>query len=717
MTEKKSNESLDSVDSVLDSLFGEGQDGLFHKNKKDSPHAGSARDPEAQFLQEIFKDIQPPTQSQVDHLPAKSDPSRVTREQIKRVSLTNHTPKTQTTDEPIQLETSQQDRSLFSQPELDGVLVYSFSDDDEAQPKTLPSQTSQKGPRQTIKGNPADSSQFRSTLFVTGDDIQKEVEKKRDTPPPQPPQKQDIHPKQDPNRSTFEVKMSELSKALTTPTFDGELNTFLESEIDELTRKVTASSEQLQAVKESTMPKDGVSQTAPLPDASSSDSLSDEMRKLTQLSAQETPAPTQQQTPAPQSPPPSSISQPAVPPTEQLHLPEGSGPHATHGHSHVGSHPQIPQPQESSLHPGTPSQMQMPMYSTSQPFLPQQNVSQSQLPQATGSQPFLPQNALPQTGQHPASGPYPNVYQTGMHQVPNVYQTGMHQVPQIYQTGMHQVPFQQTQTGVFRIVQQDGSHATVTGVHTFPPGWQGGQAPPPQDQWVSRGPLLLAFFGFFLLILTALIWMGWYYEPWGEYRRGGYTNPFSSKRVGSIRISSVPRGAQIYLDDVGTGRRTPATLRLAPGNYTLELRAKGHKRRVKRVELKPKQEVFLDFSLLKENVTPKQRPQTEGKKATLFVTSRPNNAQVWLDGRKLDISTPAVLKIAPGPHIIKLTRRYHQDKFLELKIKSAQQRHIQLNLKRIRYRRRRSRRRRRRRTKKRRVRILPPRVRLKPLRR
>lgn len=102
-----------------------------------------------------------------------------------------------------------------------------------------------------------------------------------------------------------------------------------------------------------------------------------------------------------------------------------------------------------------------------------------------------------------------------------------------------------------------------------------------------------------------------------------------------VRIDSVPRGAEIFVDDAATGQSTPATVEILAGEHEVRLRAEGHKSHRQRILVAAEEQRTL--------------PVVELVRADslLTVRSSPAGAGVTLDGR-FQGETPLELAVQSG---------------------------------------------------------------------
>jgi hypothetical protein len=113
--------------------------------------------------------------------------------------------------------------------------------------------------------------------------------------------------------------------------------------------------------------------------------------------------------------------------------------------------------------------------------------------------------------------------------------------------------------------------------------------------------------------------------------------------TGSMTVTSKPEGASILIDGQPRGT-TPATLRIAAGLHTLEVRSAGPTQ-VASVQVDEGAQLSRYFELA---------VGTSG--ATLQVTTKPAGAAVTIDGRARGRAPLSVADLSPGPHYVRVKR-------------------------------------------------------------
>ncbi|MCU0630630.1 MAG: PEGA domain-containing protein [Methanoregulaceae archaeon] len=118
--------------------------------------------------------------------------------------------------------------------------------------------------------------------------------------------------------------------------------------------------------------------------------------------------------------------------------------------------------------------------------------------------------------------------------------------------------------------------------------------------------------------------------------------------TGSISVSSSPSGARIYLDGTDTGCTTPKTLNsISAGTHTVRCSLTGY--------TDQSQSVTVTAGHTSEIVMELSSPATAT--GSIYITSQPSKALLYLDGKYLGVYTPTTLnRISAGTHSLRLTK-------------------------------------------------------------
>ncbi len=125
------------------------------------------------------------------------------------------------------------------------------------------------------------------------------------------------------------------------------------------------------------------------------------------------------------------------------------------------------------------------------------------------------------------------------------------------------------------------------------------------------------------------------------------TVSFTLVRTGSIRVLSVPPGANVILDGVPTNQVTPYTFsRLDPNVvHLVRVEMPGYYGKETSKKTTPGGTVTVSFTLSPagNDVAPY---------GNISVGSVPDGAEVFIDGADADAETPANIEMDPGPHTV-----------------------------------------------------------------
>lgn len=134
----------------------------------------------------------------------------------------------------------------------------------------------------------------------------------------------------------------------------------------------------------------------------------------------------------------------------------------------------------------------------------------------------------------------------------------------------------------------------------------------------------------------------------------------------AVRVLSNPPGALILVDYQYTGKTTPATIEpVQGGNHTISVEASGFAPAEERIFVTTNETLTFDMSsagsklILREKVDESQTllldQETYGG---IYVQSSPDNAIIYVDGKKTSLSTPAVVYGIPnGKHTVKILKK------------------------------------------------------------
>ncbi|NQE53646.1 hypothetical protein C5S29_08635, partial [ANME-1 cluster archaeon GoMg3.2] len=148
------------------------------------------------------------------------------------------------------------------------------------------------------------------------------------------------------------------------------------------------------------------------------------------------------------------------------------------------------------------------------------------------------------------------------------------------------------------------------------------------------------------------------YQDWtqsAQVKGGSTTNVHAtlSQATGSIKVTSSPSGAKIYVDTYlgwSSKGQTPNTITsVSPGQYTIKLTLAGYQDWTKEVQVTGGSTTDVHATL----------SQATG---SISVTSMPSGASISLDGVHISGITPYTIpNVEPGDHTLKLTLGGYQD--------------------------------------------------------
>jgi len=123
--------------------------------------------------------------------------------------------------------------------------------------------------------------------------------------------------------------------------------------------------------------------------------------------------------------------------------------------------------------------------------------------------------------------------------------------------------------------------------------------------------------------------------------------------TGSVSVSSTPAGARIYLDGADTGYTTPRTISsVTAGSHTVRCSMSGYTDQSQTVTVNAGQTSAVTLNL----------PAVATGTGSIYITSQPTKALVYLDGKYLGAYTPATLtRIAAGTHTLRVTKYGYKD--------------------------------------------------------
>ncbi len=117
---------------------------------------------------------------------------------------------------------------------------------------------------------------------------------------------------------------------------------------------------------------------------------------------------------------------------------------------------------------------------------------------------------------------------------------------------------------------------------------------------------------------------------------------------GSIVVVTQPPGADIYINGQRQAEKSPAEITLPPGNYSIRVQKPGYRDAEKPTTLEADQ--MLQWSM----TLPSLAAAAASTDCWVNVKTVPPGADVVVNGKSLGQSTPALLKLPPGQHVLTL---------------------------------------------------------------
>jgi len=137
----------------------------------------------------------------------------------------------------------------------------------------------------------------------------------------------------------------------------------------------------------------------------------------------------------------------------------------------------------------------------------------------------------------------------------------------------------------------------------------------------------------------------------------------STVTTGSIYLTSIPSGAEIWLNGVNTTMTTPDTAKnLVPGSYDVTLKLQDY------IDTTFTVSVTLG-QVTSKNITLIQIINT----GSIYLTSIPSGAEIWLDGVNTTMTTPDTIKnLTPGNYDVTLKLQNYSDTTFTVSVTAGQ---------------------------------------------
>lgn len=133
---------------------------------------------------------------------------------------------------------------------------------------------------------------------------------------------------------------------------------------------------------------------------------------------------------------------------------------------------------------------------------------------------------------------------------------------------------------------------------------------------------------------------------------------------GSLRITSEPSSATIWLDGVKVGEAPLNLERITPGNRRLRASISGFASITKSVEIISNQETTVKIEL----------------GGRLRILSVPGSAQVFIDGKYAGLTPFNTRRIPAGPHQLRFSAEKYQDKLVTARVEKGQEKEVNIRL-------------------------------------
>ncbi|MBI1927643.1 PEGA domain-containing protein [Candidatus Poribacteria bacterium] len=138
---------------------------------------------------------------------------------------------------------------------------------------------------------------------------------------------------------------------------------------------------------------------------------------------------------------------------------------------------------------------------------------------------------------------------------------------------------------------------------------------------------------------------------------------------GWLHVTSSPEGADIGLDGKKTGRKTPTRIEVSAGSHTVEVHWMNDEygSASEPVQVIAGEEKQVSLTL----------PPSWG---TLYVTSAPEGADIWLDGKETKEKTPARIKVKAGGYRVEARLDDYESVSELVRVPAGEEKRVQLTL-------------------------------------
>ena len=158
-----------------------------------------------------------------------------------------------------------------------------------------------------------------------------------------------------------------------------------------------------------------------------------------------------------------------------------------------------------------------------------------------------------------------------------------------------------------------------------------------------------------------------------KVEKDGESFNFTLRRIetkaetGIIYISSNPKGAEVYIDGVKKGT-TPIRLSLKEGMHKITLRKEGYRDYTKDVKIEGGKEIKLSVNLNKITY------------GVLTIQTKPQGAEIYIDGKDTGKKTPYTFKLPTGKHKILVKLKNYKDYSQTVNVKENEPTVLNINL-------------------------------------
>lgn len=125
--------------------------------------------------------------------------------------------------------------------------------------------------------------------------------------------------------------------------------------------------------------------------------------------------------------------------------------------------------------------------------------------------------------------------------------------------------------------------------------------------------------------------------------------------TGAVLIASNPKGAKVYVDGEFIGRTPLVGVKLEVGERQIRITKSGYAEVARKVNVMEENNPPINFNL--EEAKEAKEEEIVSKPASIFITSEPPGAEIYIDGISIEGQTPlGIPKIEPGEHRIKVSK-------------------------------------------------------------